>query len=74
MARLQAEVAASLKADPDVATVTSVIGAGIVNPAPNTGRLTVVLTPREGRGANAEAIVRRLRARLAGRGRGGWVG
>jgi len=66
MAGLQAQVAASLKADPDVATVTSVIGAGIVNPAPNTGRLTVVLTPREARSANAEAIARRLRARLVG--------
>ena len=65
MAKLQAEVAAALKTETEVAAVTSVIGAGIVNPAPNTGRLLLVLTPREGRTADAEAIARRLRARLA---------
>ncbi|NOG71027.1 MMPL family transporter [Roseicella sp. DB1501] len=64
MAGLQHGAADVLLADPDVVSVTSVIGAGIVNPAQNTGRLTAVLRPREERAADAAAIIARLQPRL----------
>jgi len=66
MSRLQNAVAAAIREDPDVVAVTSVVGAGIVNVAQNTGRITAVLRPREQRTADAGAIARRLQDRLAG--------
>ncbi|MCB4824096.1 efflux RND transporter permease subunit [Roseicella aerolata] len=64
MTGLQRAVAEAIRADPDVVAVTSVVGAGVVNPAPNTGRITAVLRPREARADHAAAIIARLQPRL----------
>ena len=64
MAALQREVAEIMRADPDVVAVTSVVGAGIVNAAQNTGRISAVLRPRDDRVADARAVIARLQSRL----------
>ncbi len=64
MAALQARVSEVLRGDPDVVSVTSVVGAGAVNPAQNSGRLTVVLRPRDDRSATATDVIRRLQPQL----------
>ncbi len=64
MTALQREVAEVIRADPDVVSVTSVVGAGIVNPAQNTGRISAVLHPRDDRIADARAIIARLQPKL----------
>ncbi len=66
MNRLQSAAAEVVRADPAVADVVSFVGAGAINPTPNTGRLTIALRPRPQRDANAQAIAARLQARLAG--------
>ncbi|MEO3474830.1 efflux RND transporter permease subunit [Roseomonas sp. CAU 1739] len=60
MSDLQRGVAEIVARDPDVAAVTSVVGAGTINPAQNTGRLTVVLRPRAERADNTQAVLDRL--------------
>jgi multidrug efflux pump len=60
MAALQRELAERIARDPEVASVASVVGAGTVNPASNTGRLTVVLRPREERRDALDAVLARL--------------
>ena len=66
MGRLQAEAADIVRTDPAVAAVASFVGAGAINPTPNTGRLTIALKPRRARNAEAGAVAARLKARLAG--------
>ena len=53
-----------IRADPDVAGVASVVGAGIVNAAQNTGRISAVLRPRDERAADVRAIIARLQPQL----------
>ena len=65
MSALQAKAADIVRADPAVAAVASFVGAGAINPTPNTGRLTIALTPRRDRAADAAAIAARLQTRLA---------
>ncbi len=65
MSRLQQRVAGVIKADPDVAGVSSVVGVGTVNTTPNAGRLNIVLKPREDR-AGVGIIIKRLTGRLSG--------
>ena len=65
MATLQAQAADIVRADPAVHAVASFVGAGDINPTPNTGRLTIALNPRRARDADASAIAARLQARLA---------
>jgi len=64
MIELQARAAAIVQQDPDVTGVVSLVGAGAINPTPNTGRLTIVLAPRRQRSADAQAIAARLQAKL----------
>ncbi len=61
----QRALAEVVRADPDVATVASFIGADGTNPTPNSGRLSIALRPRAERRASAEEIIRRLEPRLA---------
>ncbi|WP_149535511.1 efflux RND transporter permease subunit [Siccirubricoccus phaeus] len=61
---LQHAAAEAIGADPDVVAVTSVVGAGIVNPASNTGRITAVLRPREERALTAQEIALRMQPAL----------
>src|SRR4029079_14733322 len=60
----QRAVADVVRADPDVATVSSFIGADGTNPTLSTGRLTIALTPRDKRSGDAQQIMDRLGARL----------
>jgi multidrug efflux pump len=54
-----------VRADPDVSSVSSFIGADGTNATPNSGRLSIELKPRESRTASAEQIIERLRPKLA---------
>ena len=61
----QMQVAAAVKADPDVTGVVSVIGAGSVNPTTNVGRLVLTLRPRGERKTDIADVVSRLKASVA---------
>ncbi|NKE44257.1 acriflavine resistance protein B [Roseomonas frigidaquae] len=65
MSELQRQVAERVRQDPDVVAVTSVAGAGTVNAAQNTGRLTAVLRPRAERSDDVSAVMARLAPELA---------
>jgi multidrug efflux pump len=65
MSRLQKRVAAIIRDDPAVEGVTSVIGVGTVNATPNSGKLSIVLKPRESGRDGVKAIIARLRDELA---------
>jgi multidrug efflux pump len=65
MSELQRRVAEVVAEDAEVAAVASVAGAGTINAAQNTGRLTVVLRPREQRRDDTQAVIDRLAPRLA---------
>ena len=65
MARLQKQVAADISADPAVAGVTSVVGVGTVNATPNSGRLSVILKPRDSGRAGVTEVIKRLNRKLA---------
>ncbi|HEX2888851.1 multidrug efflux RND transporter permease subunit [Vineibacter terrae] len=60
MQRLQGQIEAAIRKDPDVTGVVSVVGVSPVNPAPNTGTLSIALRPRDERRAVASEIVERL--------------
>jgi len=65
MERLQAQVVAVVRKDPDVAGTVAVIGASTMNPTPNAGRLTIALKPRDQRRSFVTAIIQRLKAAVA---------
>jgi multidrug efflux pump len=64
MMERQQAVADVVRADPDVASVVSFIGADGTNASANTGRLSITLKPRASRDADVEAIIARLQPRL----------
>ncbi len=55
-----------VRQDPDVASVSSSVGAGTVNSTLNTARIYIVLKPHNQRGASAEEIIVRLRQATKG--------
>src|SRR5260370_7296446 len=57
----QGKAADSIRADPDVLGVVSVIGAGSVNPTTNVGRLVMTLKPRGERRDDVSVVVARLK-------------
>jgi hydrophobe/amphiphile efflux-1 (HAE1) family protein len=61
MVERQKELSEVLARDPDVIRVAAFVGAGPVNPTQNSGRLYIVLKPREKR-----VSVREIMARLSG--------
>ncbi|HTB04027.1 MAG TPA: efflux RND transporter permease subunit [Bradyrhizobium sp.] len=61
----QTAAADTIKADPDVVGVVSVIGAGSVNPTTNVGRLVMTLKPRGERRDDVSVVVTRLKERVA---------
>ncbi len=65
MSELQRRVAEVVTEDPEVVAVASVAGAGTINPAQNTGRLTVVLRSRDQRQDDTQAVIDRLAPKLA---------
>ncbi len=64
MSARQLEIADVVLQDPDVASVTSFVGTGTINPTLNTGRLSINLKPRNQRSAAAD-IIARLRDRVS---------
>ncbi len=65
MLELEERASDVVRRDPDVQNVVSFIGSDGTNPTTNSGRLSITLKPRKQRHANAEAIIARLRPRLA---------
>src|SRR5258706_58721 len=65
MQRLQNQVEAAIKKDPDVVGLVSVLGVSRMNPTPNAGRLAITLRPRDERRASADDIVLRLKQAVA---------
>ena len=65
VSRLQEEVSAVVRRDPDVVSVMAAVGVGALNPTPNVARLTVVLKPLDQRRASAGAIGERIREAAA---------
>ncbi|MEJ0015092.1 MAG: efflux RND transporter permease subunit [Acetobacteraceae bacterium] len=66
MAERQRAVAEIVARDPAVRAVDSFVGAGTVNPTLNRGRLTIDIGPPESRSLPVDAVMRRLRAAVAG--------
>jgi len=60
MAERQQALAAVIVKDPDVESLSSFIGVDGTNMTPNSGRIQINLKPRDERGADASAIIRRL--------------
>jgi multidrug efflux pump len=65
MMERQRAVADVVRADPDVVSVSSFIGADGTNATLNSGRLSIALKPREERGASADEIIARIQPKLA---------
>jgi len=65
MQRLQIQVEAAIRKDPDVVGLVSVLGVSRMNPTPNAGRLAITLRPRDERRASADDIVLRLKQAVA---------
>ena len=61
MLQRQRQVSDIVEKDPDVQSVAAFVGAGTVNATVNTGRLYIVLKPREARSSSADQIMARLR-------------
>ncbi len=65
MTTLQEQAAAIIATDPAVAGVATFVGAGSINPTPNTGRITIALKPHDSGRASAADIAARLMPKLA---------
>ena len=66
MRERQMALADAILADPDVATVSSAIGADGINPAGNVGRFSIALVPIEERSSTVHEVIERLQDRVAG--------
>ncbi|RDV03730.1 efflux RND transporter permease subunit [Undibacter mobilis] len=66
MQRRQAEIETILRADPDVASVVSVIGVSPLNATPNAGRIAITLKPRSERDDLVAPIIERLKRKVTG--------
>lgn len=67
MSQRQTQVARHLLADPDVASLSSFIGVDGNNPALNTGRMLLNLRPHGEREHDVQAVIARLREKMAAR-------
>jgi multidrug efflux pump len=65
MQRLQAQVEAAIKKDPDVTGLVSILGVSRMNSMPNAGRLAISLKPRDERQSSIADIVDRLKKAVA---------
>jgi multidrug efflux pump len=66
MQRRQSQVEQIVRADPDVASVVSIIGVSTLNATPNAGRLSIGLKPRDQRNDLVGVIIERLKDKVAG--------
>jgi multidrug efflux pump len=62
----QRAVADVIRADPDVASVASFIGADGTNATLNTGRFSITLKPQKQRDAGVDEIISRLQSKVSG--------
>lgn len=67
MSQRQTQVARHLLADPDVLSLSSFIGVDGNNPALNTGRMLLNLRPHGEREHDVQAVIARLREKMAAR-------
>jgi multidrug efflux pump len=65
MKRLQTEVEGTIRKDPDVVGVASVIGVTPINATPNAGRIAITLRPRDDRKSTVTAVIERLQHAVA---------
>jgi multidrug efflux pump len=65
MKRLQSVVEGTIRKDPDVKAVASVIGVTPINATPNAGRLAITLNPRDERKTPVTTVIERLQRALA---------
>jgi len=65
MKRLQGQVEAAIRKDPEVTGVVSIIGVSRMNPTPNAGRLAITLRSRAERRAGVDKVVARLKQAVA---------
>src|SRR4051812_34852102 len=65
LVELQTRMAAIVQQDPAVTGVVSFVGAGTINTAPNTGRLTIALKPVGARDP-MDMVIARLQAAISG--------
>jgi multidrug efflux pump len=65
MQRLQDQVEAAIKTDPDVTSLVSILGVSRMNPTPNAGRLAITLRGRDERHSSMDDIVARLKQAVA---------
>ncbi|MDX5931084.1 efflux RND transporter permease subunit [Acidiphilium acidophilum] len=65
MNKLQSQAVATILRNKAVAGVTSLLGSGLTNPTPNTGRLNITLTPF-GKRPGITTVISQLQSSLAG--------
>jgi multidrug efflux pump len=65
MQRLQQQVVAAVRADPDVTGAVSVVGVTPMNRTANAGRLAISLKPRESRKSFVTQVIDRLKVAVA---------
>jgi multidrug efflux pump len=65
MQRLQQSIVDTIRNDPDVTGVVSVVGVTPMNPTPNAGRLAITLKPRDQRSSFVTDIVERMQRSIA---------
>jgi multidrug efflux pump len=66
MQNQQRKVESLIEDDPAVAGVVSIVGVSPDNPTPNAGKLAIALKPRDQRPDRVEAIIERLKRKVAG--------
>jgi multidrug efflux pump len=66
MQNQQRKVESLIEDDPAVAGVVSIVGVSPDNPTPNAGKLAIALKPRDQRPDRVEAIIDRLKRKVAG--------
>jgi multidrug efflux pump len=65
MQRLQQDIVETVRRDPDVTGVVSVVGVTPMNPTPNAGRLAITLRPRDQRTSFVTDVIERLKRAIA---------
>jgi multidrug efflux pump len=65
MQRLQQNIVNTIRRDPDVTGVISVVGVTPMNPTPNAGRLAITLKPRDQRAGFVTVVIERLKRAIA---------
>jgi multidrug efflux pump len=64
MVKMQDRVEDSIRTDPDVEGVVTVVGVSTLNPTPNAGHIKITLKPRDARNANVSTIIDRLKEKV----------